>query len=128
MARRAHRREKPYGGYHRPSSEGPDAGLTRVGRGTPCGEYLRRHWQPVALSDHLRDLPVAIRILGEDLVVFRDGEGRAGLLERYCSHRNTSLEFGKIEARGLRCCYHGWHYDIDGRILDMPGEPVGSRL
>ena len=97
--------------------------LTHVGFGTPMGELLRRYWQPVALSEELGDLPKAVRILGEDLVVFRDGSGRAGLLDRHCAHRGASLEYGKIEADGIRCCYHGWLYNVEGRCLQQPGEP-----
>ena len=118
----------PYSAYHRREAGGSDEELTRVGRGTPCGEYLRRFWQPVAMSQDLGEVPLAIRILGEDLVVFRDGRGRAGLLERRCCHRGASLEFGRIMEQGIVCCYHGWHYDVDGRILDTPGEPADSRI
>jgi phenylpropionate dioxygenase-like ring-hydroxylating dioxygenase large terminal subunit len=101
-----------------------DPTLTRVGPGTPCGELMRRYWQPVCLSADLQDLPKAVRILGEDLIAFRDGAGRAGLLFPRCSHRATSLEYGRVEARGLRCCYHGWLYDVEGNILEMPLEPA----
>ena len=100
--------------------------LTRVGFGTPMGELLRRYWQPVALSEELGDLPRAVRILGEDLVVFRDASGRPGLLDRHCAHRGASLEYGKIEADGIRCCYHGWLYNVEGRCLQQPGEPPTS--
>ena len=103
-----------------------DEELTHVGPGTPCGEYLRRFWQPVVLSNELKDLPKSIRILGEDLVVFRDRGGHVGLLELHCSHRGTSLEFGLIEETGIRCCYHGWLFGVDGKILDTPGEPPAS--
>lgn len=106
----------------------PDPELTAVGPGTPCGEYLRAAWQPVCLSAQLGDLPLAIRILGEDLVAFRDGEGGIGVLHRHCSHRGASLEFGRIMPRGLACCYHGWHYDRDGTILATPAEPPTSRI
>ncbi len=105
-----------------------DPELTRVGPGTPCGELMRRYWQPVCLSADLTDLPRRIRILGEDLVAFRDGKGRAGLLFFRCSHRGTSLEYGRVERDGLRCCYHGWLYDVEGRILDMPLEPPDSTV
>src|SRR5437868_105461 len=93
----------------------PDAELTRVGPGTPCGELLRRYWQPVCRSADLQDLPKRVRLLGEDLVAFRDGQGRPGLMFFRCSHRGTSLEYGRVEERGLRCCYHGWLYDVEGR-------------
>ena len=103
-----------------------NAELTRVGRGTPCGELMRRHWQPICMSEDLADLPKRVRILGEDLLAFRDGRGRPGLLFHRCSHRGTSLEYGRIEPEGLRCCYHGWLYDVEGNCLDMPLEPADS--
>ena len=118
----------PYSGYLHSDVPPDDEEITRSGPGTPGGEWLRRFWQPVALSEELKDLPKAIRILNEDLVVFRDRSGRVGLLELHCSHRGTSLEFGQIEERGIRCCYHAWCYDVDGRILDTPGEPAESTL
>ena len=118
----------PYSAYLRQSADSEDAYLTHVGRHTPCGEYLRRFWQPVALVSDLRDLPLRIRIMGEDLVVFRDLSGRIGILELHCCHRNASLEFGKICDRGIRCAYHGWQYDVDGKILDTPGEPKQSKI
>lgn len=106
----------------------PEDLLHRVGPGTPCGEYLRRFWQPVFLSSMVKDLPVRLRRLGEDLVIFRDGSGRLGLVHANCSHRNTSLEYGIIEDKGIRCCYHGWLYDVDGTILETPGEPESSKI
>ena len=121
-------RRQPYNGYHRTAPAAADAELTHVGPGTPCGEYLRRFWHPVALSSQLTDLPLALRVLGEDLVAFRDLSGRVGLLHKHCSHRRTSLEYGIIAKRGIRCCYHGWLFDIDGRILETPGEPATSRI
>ena len=117
-----------YQGYHRTAVPPEDAELTHVGPGTPGGEYLRRFWQPVGLSSELGDLPRAVRLLGEDLVAFRDGAGRVGLLHRHCSHRGASLEFGLVAERGIRCCYHGWLYDVDGTILETPGEPPASRI
>ena len=118
----------PYGGYLHRDVPSEDGEITHVGPGTPCGEYLRLFWQPVFVSDELKDLPTAIRILGEDLVVFRDGSGKVGLLELHCSHRGTSLEFGQIEERGIRCCYHAWLYDVEGKVLETPGEPAESTL
>jgi phenylpropionate dioxygenase-like ring-hydroxylating dioxygenase large terminal subunit len=120
-------RETYSGYYHRDEPE-PDSELTRVGPGTPGGEYLRRFWHPIAHIDDVKDLPVKIRVLGEDLVLFRDGRGAIGLLNLYCSHRGTSLEFGTVERCGLGCCYHGWLYDVDGRVLETPGEPADSTL
>jgi len=118
----------PYGAYHAREIPPPDEELTRVGPGTPCGEYLRRFWQPVAFARELTDVPLRLRILGEDLVLFRDGGGRVGLLQLHCAHRGTSLEYGLVGERGIRCCYHGWVFDVDGRVLETPGEPAGSRL
>jgi len=105
-----------------------DMELTHTGPGTPMGELLRKFWQPVCLSSELADLPKAIRVMGEDLVSFRDRKGRVGILHRHCSHRGASLEYGIISEKGLRCCYHGWLFDIDGTILETPGEPSGSPL
>ena len=119
---------QPFGGYHASDVLAEDEELTHVGPRTPCGEYLRRFWHPVAHVEDLADLPVPIRILGEDLIVFRDLGGRVGLLARHCAHRGTSLEYGILAERGIQCCYHGWHFDIDGRILDTPGEPAGSTI
>ncbi len=89
------------------------------------GELLRRYWQPVCLSDELADLPRKLRIMCEDLVVFRDKQGRVGCLDPHCAHRGTSLEYGRIEDRGIRCCYHGWLYDTEGRCIEMPCEQPG---
>src|SRR5512134_3602112 len=108
----------PFDGYARRETPAPDAELTHVGPGTPGGEYLRRFWHPVAFSHELRDLPHRVRILGEDLVLFRDCSGRTGLLKLHCCHRLASLEYGLVSERGIRCCYHGWLFDIDGRILE----------
>lgn len=106
----------------------PDPELTEVGPGTPCGEYLRRYWQPIALTSMVGELPLRLRRMGEDLVLFRDRRGRYGLLHLYCAHRNTSLEYGIIEESGIRCCYHGWLFDVDGAILETPGEPASSSI
>ena len=102
--------------------------LTQTGRGTPCGEMMRRYWQPVALSEELPPggAPLSVRILGEELVLFRDDLGRLGLLGLHCAHRGTDLSYGRIEDGGLRCLYHGWLYDIKGRCLEQPGEPGGG--
>jgi len=118
----------PYDGYHRRAVPPPDPELTEVGPGTAGGEYLRRFWQPVAFVRELGPAPLRVRILGEDLVVFRDRAGQIGVLHLHCAHRGTSLEFGIPVERGIRCCYHGWVYDVDGRCLETPGEPAGSRL
>jgi nitrite reductase/ring-hydroxylating ferredoxin subunit len=103
-----------------------DEQLARVGAGTPMGELLRRYWQPVCLSAELSDLPKRLRILGEDLVAFRDRSGRVGVLDLHCAHRGASLEYGRIEEAGIRCCYHGWLFAADGQCLQQPGEPPTS--
>jgi phthalate 4,5-dioxygenase oxygenase subunit len=102
--------------------------LSQTGPRTPGGELLRRYWQAVALSEELPSgaPPLSVRILGEDLVLFRDDKGRAGLLGIHCSHRGTNLSYGRVEDGGLRCIYHGWLYDIEGRCLEQPGEPGGG--
>lgn len=117
-----------YSGYYKRDKPQHDAELTHTDPGTPMGEYMRKFWQPVCLSEELLDLPKAIRILGEDLVAFRDKSGRVGVLHRQCCHRGASLEYGVITEQGIRCCYHGWHYDVDGRLLETPCEPPDSRL
>ncbi len=117
-----------YHGYLKRDVPKEDAELTHVGSGTAMGEYLRRFWQPVCMSEDLVDLPRAIRIMGEDLVAFRDKSGQVGVLHRHCSHRGTSLEYGIVAERGLRCCYHGWLFDAEGTILETPGEPPDSKL
>ena len=96
--------------------------LTHVERGSPMGEMMRRYWQPVCTSDELTDLPYRVRIMCEDLVLFRDGTGKVGCLELHCPHRGTSLEFGRVEEDGLRCCYHGWKFRTDGKCIDMACE------
>ncbi len=105
-----------------------DSEITHVEPGTPGGEYLRRFWHPIAFTKSLEDVPLRVRVMGEDLVLFRDKSGHIGLLVLHCSHRGTSLEFGLIQERGIACCYHGWHFDVDGTILDTPAEPPGSTL
>jgi 5,5'-dehydrodivanillate O-demethylase len=102
--------------------------LSSVGPGTPSGEMLRRYWWPIGFSELVTDKPLPVRLLGEDLVMFRDGKGDIGLLGRRCAHRGTSLEFGRVESDGLRCCYHGWKFAKDGRCTEMPAEPENSPL
>jgi phenylpropionate dioxygenase-like ring-hydroxylating dioxygenase large terminal subunit len=128
MATRAPFLGTAFSAYHHRERPAEDEELSRVGPGTPCGEYLRRFWQPVVLSEDLGDLPRRLRILGEDLVAFRDKSGAVGLLELHCPHRGTSLEFGLVGEKGIRCCYHGWLFDVDGTILETPGEPADSTL
>jgi phthalate 4,5-dioxygenase oxygenase subunit len=102
--------------------------LTQTGPGTPCGELLRRYWQPIALSEELPHggAPLRVMILGEELVLFRDDHGQPGLLGLHCSHRGTDLSYGRVENGGLRCVYHGWLYDVGGRVIEQPGEPGGG--
>ena len=99
--------------------------LTHVGPGTPQGEYLRRYWHPVAMSSQLaaNDQPMPLRILGEDLVLFRGSDGKPGLVGMHCSHRLVSLAYGRVEDGGIRCPMHGWLYDVEGRCLEQPAEP-----
>lgn len=99
--------------------------LTHVGPGTPAGEFMRRYWQPVSISSEITPggQPRQIRILGEDLVLFRDRDGRPGLLGLHCSHRLVSLAYGRVEDGGIRCAMHGWLYDVSGRCLEQPAEP-----
>ncbi len=98
--------------------------LTRVGPGTPAGELLRRYWHPVAVAQELNDErpTMFVRLLGEDLVLFKDKSGRVGLLADHCSHRGASLMYGRVEERGIACAYHGWLYDCEGNILETPPE------
>ncbi|RYF33252.1 MAG: aromatic ring-hydroxylating dioxygenase subunit alpha, partial [Comamonadaceae bacterium] len=111
--------------------------ITRIGPGTPCGAVLRSYWQPVALVDEfdprldprMAQRPVkAVRVLGQDLVLFKDDAGRWGLLDRDCPHRGADLAFGRHEGDGLRCPFHGWKFDATGRCLETPAEPSGSKL
>ncbi len=102
--------------------------LTQTGPGTPCGNLMRRYWQPVALTEELPagGAPRKVKLLSEELVLFRDDQGRPGLLGIHCSHRGTDLSYGRVEDGGLRCLYHGWLYDICGKVLEQPGEPGGG--
>lgn len=107
-------------------SEADNERLTRTGPGTPMGALMRRYWIPALLSEELPApdcAPVRVRLLGENLVAFRDSDGRAGLMDERCPHRGASLFFGRSEEGGLRCIYHGWKFDVAGRCLDMPNEP-----
>jgi len=104
--------------------------MTKAGPGTPAGRLLRMYWQPAALVDELQGpRPVkAVRLLGEELVLFRDAQGIYGLIQRHCPHRSADLAYGRLEPRGLRCLFHGWLFDTQGRCLEMPAEPAGSTL
>ena len=102
--------------------------LTRTGPGTPAGNLFRRYWQPVALAEELPPgaPPRPVRILGEDLVLFRDANDEIGLMGLHCPHRGADLSFARVEGNGLRCLYHGWLLAKNGRCLDQPGEPAAS--
>ena len=103
--------------------------LCRVEGDAPMGQLMRRHWIPACLSEEVTEpdgAPVRARLLGEDLVVFRDTDGRLGVIDEYCPHRRVSLVFGRNEECGLRCLYHGWKVDVEGNVLEMPSEPQAS--
>ncbi len=105
--------------------------LIRVGAGTPMGDLMRRYWQPACLSSELPEndgAPIRIRLLGEDLIGFRDTQGRVGLVDAYCPHRRAPLFFGRNEECGLRCVYHGWKFDAEGNCIDLPSEPASSPM
>jgi nitrite reductase/ring-hydroxylating ferredoxin subunit len=112
-------------GFGRPPSSYIKS-LTEVGPGTPMGNLLRRYWHPVGLTSHATETPREVRVLGEDLILFRDKTGRPGLVQARCAHRGTTLYYGKVEQRGIRCCYHGWLFDVEGRCLEQPCEPEGG--
>jgi 5,5'-dehydrodivanillate O-demethylase len=104
--------------------------LTQVGKGTPCGELLRRYWMPVCPAAELTQAAPKkrVRLMGEDLVLFRDGGGRLGLLPEHCPHRHASLYHGFVEADGLRCAYHGWKFDVGGQCIEQPFEAAEGGL
>jgi phenylpropionate dioxygenase-like ring-hydroxylating dioxygenase large terminal subunit len=105
--------------------------VTDVGAGTPLGEVMRRYWLPACLSAEIAQPdgpPIRVKLLGEELVAFRNSDGKVGLLEEYCPHRLASMFLGRNEENGLRCVYHGWKFDIDGHCTDMPNEPAASRF
>ncbi len=105
--------------------------MCRVGPGTPMGDLLRRYWLPALLSHDLPEpdgRPLRVRLLGEDLIAFRDTAGRTGLIADHCPHRGASLFFGRNEDEGLRCVYHGWKFDVSGRCVDMPNAPAESNF
>jgi len=100
--------------------------LTEVSAGSPMGELLRRYWHPIGLVSTFTSKPLQLRILGEELVAFRDGQGKPGLVYPRCAHRGASLYYGRVEERGIRCCYHGWLYDVQGHCLEQPCEEGGG--
>ncbi|MEP7030892.1 MAG: Rieske 2Fe-2S domain-containing protein, partial [Pseudolabrys sp.] len=105
--------------------------LCRVEGNAPMGQIMRRHWIAACLSEEVAEpdgAPVKVRLLGEDLVVFRDSKGRIGVLDEYCSHRRASLLFARNEECGLRCLYHGWKFDVEGNVVEMASEPANSLI
>jgi len=102
--------------------------LTRIGPGSRMGAVMRRYWWPVGFSQEVDKIPVPVRVLGEDLVLFRAGSGKVGLVAQSCAHRLASLEHGRVEENGIRCCYHGWLYDMNGQCTEMPCEPADNQL
>ncbi|MEM7194531.1 MAG: aromatic ring-hydroxylating dioxygenase subunit alpha [Pseudomonadota bacterium] len=116
----------PYCGYHQNWLGGHNEILVHTDPHTLCGEFLRRYWHPIYLADDVGDRPKLIKVLGEELVLFKDHSGQFGLVHKKCPHRRASMEYGRSESRGIRCCYHGWVFDVDGTILDIPGEPQDS--
>jgi len=103
--------------------------LCRVEGDAPMGQLMRRHWIPACMSEEVAErdgTPIRVRLLGEDLVVFRDTDGKLGVLDEYCPHRRASLVLGRNEECGLRCLYHGWKFDVDGNVVEMTSEPSES--
>ena len=113
---------KNYRGYMQSEEANIDNELVHIGPGSSCGEFFRCYWHPIALSSDVGKSPSPLKILGEELVLFRTTNGELGLVHKHCPHRNASLAFGKCENKGIRCCYHGWLFAPDGEILEMPGE------
>jgi len=110
----------PFGGYYASKVPGHDPELTETGPGTPMGEYMRGFWHPVCMALELTDTPRYLKILGEELVAFRDGSGAIGVLHAHCVHRGASLEYGAIQEHGIKCCYHGMVFGVDGTCLHVP--------
>ena len=123
----SHDNNKAYSGYEKSTVPAEDPELTHTDPGAPMGEFMRRFWQPVCMSEQLTEVPQAIKIMGEELVAFRDKSGQVGVLHRHCAHRGASLEYGIIQDIGIRCCYHGFHYAVDGTLLEVPGEADGGK-
>ena len=118
---------KDFRGYKQSALPKIDEILSYVGPKTSCGEYLRRYWHPVSLTSNISKIPKEIRILGEDLVIFKTPKNKFGLVHKNCPHRRASLVYGKTEERGIRCCYHGWLFSTDGEVLETPGEDSESK-
>jgi len=120
-------KQEDFRGYKQSAVPEIDKGLAQTNSKTPCGEYLRRYWHPVALTSEVSKTPKEIRILGEDLVIFKTTKGNIGLVHKACPHRRASMAYGKIEDEGIRCCYHGWLFSTNGEILETPGEDIDSK-
>ena len=116
-----------YRGYQQAKKPESDKLIAETDYGTLGGEYLRRYWHPVALTSEVTTTPLEVRILGEDLVIFKTTKNKIGLVHKHCTHRRASLVFGKSEDKGIRCCYHGWLFSPDGEILETPGEDPDSK-
>ena len=119
--------EKDFRGYKQSIVPEIDKKISITDAKTPCGEYLRRYWHPVSLTSEISEIPKEIRILGEDLVIFKTPTGEIGLVHKSCPHRRASMVYGKTEDKGIRCCYHGWLFSTDGKILETPGEDPDSK-
>ena len=119
--------EEDFRGYKQSTVPKIDEVLARTNPKTACGEYLRRYWHPVALTSEVSHIPREIRILGEDLVIFKTSKGNIGLVHKACPHRRASMAYGKTEEEGIRCCYHGWLFSPNGEILETPGEDPESK-
>ena len=105
--------------------------LCRVEGDAPMGQLMRRHWIPVCMAEEVPEAdgtPLRAKLLGQELVVFRDSDGRLGVLDEHCPHRGASLVYGRNEEGGLRCLYHGWKFDVEGTVMEMPSEPAASSL
>ena len=120
-------KQEDFRGYKQSAVPEIDKELAQTNSKTPCGEYLRRYWHPVALTSEVSKTPKEIRILGEDLVIFKTTKGNIGLVHKACPHRRASMAYGKTEDEGIRCCYHGWLFSTNGEILETPGEDIDSK-
>ena len=120
-------RSQDFRGYKQAIIPKIDEDLAKTGSKTSCGEYLRCYWHPVALTSEVSETPKEIRILGEDLVIFKTTTGNIGLVHKACPHRRASMVYGKTEDKGIRCCYHGWLFSPNGEILETPGEDPDSK-
>ena len=120
-------KQKDFRGYKQAIIPGVDKILACTDSKTLCGEYLRCYWHPVALTSEVSEIPREIRILGEDLVIFKTKKGNIGLVHKACPHRRASMAYGKTENEGIRCCYHGWLFSPNGEILETPGEDPESK-